>query len=543
MFRTQAPEAQGRELGSVTVWVGAEERAVAKPHAAMEAAFKCGERLAARSGALPGIAGLTKGMLQLETNFWNDKRTRLPGWVWMLNMPKVPESPAFVEAMVVAAGMRRGIPGERVQALAAAAAADAGAPTQRARPEAETLEFAMLCAEGVYLAVTRARYLTDAYDTNKPNGPWRVTGLEPVECMTANIREDGADDCEGFAAGVASLMYGIANGDASASAVHTAARAVCRCWVPMVTLGQAVRWETNDPNMAQYNTGDGMNAHSWTVLLPTSAARTAMAPPRRPDAPASARVRLSPIMLDPWRAGLPVLLVDCTMTCELYPRSWGGEGEDGADPLARVAHALRFPSALRPLDATFHRVLRNGYTPYGVVGADGSPAYELYWYTVEGARMRYGTPTVDAFRLPHTPPPGFCTSPAPRSPLAPASGTPWLAASVVPTPQDMEVMRPAILEMHPVRPVPAPAAQDRAAAAALLEAVRHLPNVVCTPPPPVDDPWGAPPATVCVRYGDASDAGTLAKLISRIRGMKLYAHTQLFWGGEPQLWLTPRRGA
>ena len=89
-----------------------------KPHDAMKAALACGEKLAARSGALSGISGLTTGMHQLDTNFWNDKRTRMPGWAWILNMPKEPESPAFVEAMVLAAAMHRGIPADRVKVRA-----------------------------------------------------------------------------------------------------------------------------------------------------------------------------------------------------------------------------------------------------------------------------------------------------------------------------------------------------------------------------------------------------------------------------------------
>lgn len=119
------------------------------------------------------------------------------------------------------------------------------------RPTQETLDFAMLVAEAYHIAVTTARYLTDLYDKNRKGRPWRSSNLEPVELMTANIREDRADDCEGFAAGLGSLMYGTANGKDCGNLLYDATRCIVRCWLPFVTLGQAAR-NGEDP---QYNTG------------------------------------------------------------------------------------------------------------------------------------------------------------------------------------------------------------------------------------------------------------------------------------------------
>lgn len=287
-----------------------------------------------------------------------------------------------------------------------------------------------------------------------------------------------------------------------------------------------------------------MNAHSWAMLLPTSAAAVTMRETVIGGQNKHVRVKLdTKIMMCPWKRGLPVLIVDCTMTAELYPRSWDKRYFKSAS----YDYARNTPcaNAIKPLDATFHRVLRNGYTPYGVVAVGhgevsaGQPVYEVYWYSMTGEGVRYGTPTVDAFRLPHTPPPGFTTESPPPSSVAHTIGEPWLLASVVPTADEIRALRPAILQMHPVRPAPAPTYGDVDMLMKHLGALRRVASVTMARPPPRKAPWSEPPRTIAVRYGDAIDPDNLDVIISNINA-PMYAHVQAFWGEEPQLWLTPR---
>jgi len=146
--------------------------------------------------------------------------------------------------------------------------------------------------------ISPCRYLTDLVDKNKQNRPWRSANLDATESMDADLEETRGDDCEGAAAALSSLIYSIVKGQRCGNRVHDATRDVLRyfavasdscfvyvyiidvtrrCWLPMVSLGQARRTENGDPNMAQYNTKDGMNAHSWLMLLSTSAAKCVVA--------------------------------------------------------------------------------------------------------------------------------------------------------------------------------------------------------------------------------------------------------------------------
>lgn len=108
-----------------------------------------------------------------------------------------------------------------------------------------------------------------------------------------------------------------------------------------------------------------MNAHSWLMLIPTSAARVAFE--ACPHAHLSAKLDPA-IMLDPWKYGLPVLVVDGTTSSELTARSWLCRGKTTCS-LGKSAAGCSFVSVVRELDPNFHRILRNGYTPYGVVSA------------------------------------------------------------------------------------------------------------------------------------------------------------------------------
>lgn len=398
----ELPEA-GRELGLVLCYrgdrgarVGTVSRvgidghaSAAAASAAMEQARALGTSMAEKNTALPGVPGLTIGMLNLDTRYQDAERTGMPGWFWMLNMPRTPESPQFVEGIVCAAAELRGIPDAEVAMLAAAALRDAthGERERRAQPSADTVKFAMLVAEAAYVAVTRAHYLTDAFDANKPGRAWRDALMEPVERMSANMREDGADDCEGYAAGAASIMYGIARGaeDDRRWPVHAAARAICRCYLPLVTLGQAVRTGGDGP---QYNLGDDTNAHAWLMLVSTSGMRTSAS--QQPRCAQSVALDLD-LMADPWEVGLPTLLLDGTSHTELYPRQWGESHHRTRSETARtIQGAHGFVTVMRPMNAGFHRVCRNGYTPYGLRDSKHRDrrVFEVYWYsTVDAAEV------------------------------------------------------------------------------------------------------------------------------------------------------------
>lgn len=141
-----------------------------------------------------------------------------------------------------------------------------------ARPTLETLDFAMIVAEAYHMDVTTARYLTDLVDKNVKGEPWSAAGLKPVEQMTATISETGADDCEGFAAGLASRMYGTVHGQECDNLLYNATRAILRCWLPIVSLGLTVR---SGGEGAQYKTVCVCSDFKELHPLPTQIPRTA----------------------------------------------------------------------------------------------------------------------------------------------------------------------------------------------------------------------------------------------------------------------------
>ena len=483
-------------------------------------------------------------MSRIDTHYWNDKHTHLPGWFWMLNMPRAAESPAFVEGILKAAALRRGLADGELSALAAAALADASGEEGRPAAAPDTVKFAMLVADALYIAVTTAHYLTDAFDKNTPGSRWRPSQMMPVEQMVASIRESRADDCEGYAAGVASLMYGIVHGDAAAGGpLYAAVHAILCCWVPVVALGQAERSlaSESDENMKQYNTGDHMNAHSWLRVLYTGAASSAMARHRGEAAEALA-VDYSK-MWKPWVLGIPTVIIDCTGRGEHYPRSWAKyHAEGGLSRRMREDH----PFVLVPdaMDPNYHCVCRGGYTPYGVISAENpaSRVFEVYWYTGKS----YAAASHDLFRMPHVKPPGAPRGPPPPSRFNPGAQQIWLAARNSVSWEQLATLRPAVALMHPVRPAPAdPDVSGGARGAELvqiaLEALRfHGIHATHARPPPRKNPW-AVPVTMAIRYAEAADRANMRIVAKTLKEFhrRVYVHSLSFWEGEPQLWITP----
>ena len=138
-----------------------------------------------------------------------------------------------------------------------------------------------------------------------------------------------------------------------------------------------------------------MNAHAFLVCIPTSAARTAMAVNSRESVSAALDTKVCrfayaslvlvslclhitrfvtclsfpmQVMLDPWVCGIPMLVVDGTTANELAARSWTHR-----DPQYRVfgseLDVLPFLSVSNTMNPYFYRIVRNGYTPYGLVSA------------------------------------------------------------------------------------------------------------------------------------------------------------------------------
>ena len=595
------------DLGHVVAWRDTEGTYVTYNSRDMDRAHELGKALAARNTALPGVPSLTLGMLDLDTKMWNSKRTGLPGWVLTLNMPRQTETSEFVYGILCAAAQLRGISKTDMETLASNASQSIakGGST----PSAATVTFAMLVAEAVFTAVTRAHYLTDAFDANAPGSRWRESKLNPVECMTANIREDGGDDCEGFAAGMASLMYGIAKGPEPSHAVHAAARAICRCWVPMVTLGQATR---SGGEGDQYDLGDGTNAHSWAIFMPTSAVKL-MA---KQHSTCEQSVCLDDTMLDPWTEGLPVLLVDGTGKGELYPRYWTQpvSPESRKGTLAEWLSRLGFVKVMHPMDPGFHQICRSAYTPYGLVSSTDNRkrAFEVYWYSfitaqtvvnhfdtvvrpayqrentkltiedvapyalqaydamselrrgesakdmfynewckmapiacenhrrdVKGVYLRYGAPTADLFRLPHAKPSGFGTEAPPlNNKHGTGHKTPWLAATMCVSEEELQVLRVAAAEMHPVRCAP-PALKGDSKLLSL--AVAEMCPIKDQELRNAADPWAAPPRAMTILYAHAKDLDNIQHIMGILRkhfpSKRLHVGTLCFWGGEPQLWI------
>jgi len=99
-----------------------------------------------------------------------------------------------------------------------------------------------------------------------------------------------------------------------------------------------------------------------------------------------------------------VLVVDGTMPSEHAVRDWSETGHL-KHVFGSVPYRSPFATIIRPLDASFHCILRNAYTPFGVVSASDPTrrVFELFWYTGD----KYCSPVWDLHRLPHTTAPGF----------------------------------------------------------------------------------------------------------------------------------------
>lgn len=419
-------------------------------------------------------------------------------------------------------------------------------------------------------------------------------------------------------------MYGIAHGGESVAPVYAAARSICRCWVPMTTLGQAVR---SGDEGKQYDLGDDTNAHSWAVLIPTSAVW--LASQQRKECPESVSLDAK-IMLNPWKVGLPVLVVDGTSPKELYPRGWSEPSRRArTQAMKALDNAHRFVTVMRPMDPKFHRICRSGYTPYGLVSAQDATrrVFEIYWYSLvdaatvdmfntgviayinhgpkekglervesvkpylqqaaqalvalgkarswkdavtsltsrvnkayasavagavheqkppaDGVYLRYGTPTVDIFRMPHANPIGFCHDQPPLykdlapgcANLTPSGRTPWIAATMSVGMEELATLRVALAEMHPVRPSPA---ADDETGAQLANVVQPLMQYASQKPlASAISPWAAPPRTMTVRYADlnARNVASMAATLRSLKDTRVHVMTRCFWGGEPQLWM------
>ena len=235
---------------------------------ALKAAIGCARKIAAVDGPLRGVVGMTPGMSSIETNDWNDRKTKMFGAVWTLNKPWAPDPPDFVDAFIGAAAARRGMSSAELGRLASAAAADISAKGKRHAPTQDTVKFAFLVAEGAHMVVMSSHYLTDMVDKNTKAAPWSSRKLEPVERMSAQLRLARAGDCEDCARDLCELFRSLVRSKpASDHPLHAAARLVAKCYVPLTILGFVDRPENSDP---QYRTADNLNAHSWAMLIGTA---------------------------------------------------------------------------------------------------------------------------------------------------------------------------------------------------------------------------------------------------------------------------------
>ena len=179
-----APESPGIVMGTITASFGklGGPQVAAMHSAAYSAALKRGKELAAMSKPLYGHEGLTPGMRYLDTSSWNDRNTSLPGWIWMLNMPRSTQNPRFVEAIVRCAADHRGV--TNVDDLADAAIQDVARGGET--PTEATLHFAMLVAQSMHMAVTTARW-DMLGDMLSPKPPLHHSG---VTCCPPSHRAD-----------------------------------------------------------------------------------------------------------------------------------------------------------------------------------------------------------------------------------------------------------------------------------------------------------------------------------------------------------------
>lgn len=212
-----------------------------------------------------------------------------------------------------------------------------------------------------------------------------------------------------------------------------------------------------------------------------------------------------------------------------------------------VARRLAWVNVVLPMDPSFYKIARSGFVPYGVVSdhEPGRPVYELYWYSrpTGGAdAMRYGATLAEIRALASVSPPDL----AAPAPLAGADSAPWVAASVVPSAEDLAAMRPLLFEMHPLPPYELPTGEGEAEQQRAFLAAARAAGLPCVPgaPPPAPDPWGAPRPTMALLFADAVPANVAELVRMLLRGgtdwtaRHLCVHGYTHVRGEPELWLT-----
>lgn len=434
-----------------------------------------GKDIAALGGPIEGIEPAAPGLKRIDCRYWDDPFLRTPGWLIMKWKPVRSESVAFVENALRIAAERRGTAQSELETLAKEALDDitAGDGTEE-EPQAGTVLFAVIVAEAAHCVASSAHYMTDTGDTNTVGERWRASNVLPIEQFSSMIRVARSGDCEDFSKEVCEFYRGLLGVEGD-SPLASAAKAVASCYVPMMTLGQVYRPSGSG---AQYDMGDGCNAHAWGMLLSTSAldiALTAAAdklPGDRPPAHLSSEVK------KPWKVGLPTMLVDGTMFRELYPRVFEAYPERKSvttlpQPLRGIASEQPFARVCLPMNFDYYKTIKTVYIPYGVTcGETNRPVNELVFYgNISRDGMSpdplYGAVMDEIFRLPH-----ITFSPekdaAAGMSRPPTSGA-FVAAypSYVPTAEDEQRLAPLVALFHPLPPYAAPLPADAAACAAV----------------------------------------------------------------------------
>lgn len=439
-----------------------------------------GRDIGARSGPSDAALPATVGLGAIDVRYWDDPYMRTPGWFIMRWRARGAETPAFVSNALRITAIRKGLGDGDLERLARVAVVDASPSTApNEQPDPETVRFAVLLAETALWVVSSAHYLADRGDGNTRGKRYNEKLVEPIEQFSSMIRIARSGDCEDFSKEVCEFYRGCLELANATDEVARAASLVASCYVPMMTLGQVYRPPSSDP---QYNTGDGCNAHAWAMLVSASALEEALKnAPKIPGSPAPAEIDKTVCRM-PWKIGLPTLVVDGTMTREMYPRVFAPNPERESlqklpQAYKRAVGGLEWTRYMLPMNADFYKMIKTVFIPYGVQQF-GRPVYALVFYCniekkkgatqfTRTSELRYGAPIDELFRLTHVAFDPVRSVPLGRS-RPPTEGLTFAAApTYVPTEDEMKHLDPLADVFHPLAPYVPPTPQDDAACRAL----------------------------------------------------------------------------
>ena len=383
------------------------------------------------------------------------------------------------------------------------------------------------------MVVSSAHYLTD-YANHGSKGRKE---LEPIENMSPYVRVARSGDCEDFAREVTELYRSLSRMTSfEGKPTVQAANFIAKCYIPMVTLGFVYRPAGSDP---WYKTRGGRNAHCWAILVGTLGFEILQKGCPWDDQ----QVKLDEKALVPWsEKGLPTLIVDATQTRLFYPKSKEITDSDALmkiNPLVGLqVRKNQYVSAIMDLNLDFYQYIRNVYVPYGVVGfSSNRQVFELFMYTLGDENQRPYLVECEVrgmFNLPHV---------APKFGVKPEEfkNKIFVAASVVPTEDEMDRLKPHLDSMFPpLGPYESPSGELNKKMESIVGKLQKKLGSIKNETPTAVDRWVSPAPTFSVKYAEAYDEENLAKIAEAYSENMLGARVwyREFVKNEPWLFVT-----